>query len=189
MRRGLSALLAAATLAGCGVGGQGRPQDLAASQVPYGLLRASPAPVATATVDQVRATEYLVRGSRITASVTTVPLPGRVDQVVRALLSGVSSAQSSAGLRSAIPDGTHLLSFDLAGQVATLDLSSQFTTARSADTILAVAQLVLTVTANRDIAAVAFSVEGKPIEVPSPGGALTPDPVSAATYRSLLGPP
>ncbi|MHB8341040.1 MAG: GerMN domain-containing protein [Mycobacteriales bacterium] len=151
-------------------------------------MRASSSPSASAGIAQVRRTVYLVHGAQLVAATVTVPAPGRIDQIVRALLSGVDQPQSAAGLRSAIPDGTHLLSFDLAGRVANLDVSPTFTTARSADQILAVAQLVFTATTARTITAVTFSVAGKAIEVPSPDGALTEGPVTRALYRSLLAP-
>lgn len=182
----LAATLATFGLAACGVTTQSQPQALPASAVPYGLLRSSPPPSAPAQSAQLRGVVYLVRSSRIVRTTTSVPLPGRIDQVVRALLEGVSSAESAAGLRSAIPEGTHLISLDLSGTNANLDLSSTFTSARSSDQILAVAQLVFTATASARVSSVTFSVDGKPIEVPSPGGALTTGPVTPTSYRPLL---
>lgn len=184
----VAAAVAVAGAAGCGVGPQRSPENLSRSAVPYGLLQASSSPAAAVAVAQVARTIYLVRGDQLVAATATVPVPGRIDQTVRTLLSGVDPAQSAAGLRSAIPDGTHLLSFDLAGRVANLDLSPTFTTARSADQILAVAQLVFTATTTSTVTAVTFSVAGKPIELPSPDGALTAGPVTRALYRPLLAP-
>lgn len=180
------ALVGGLGLAACGVGVQNQPQDLPAASVPYGLLRAAPLPSPSAAAAQVRAVVYLVRGSKIVRATALVPAPARIDQVVRTLLNGVTATQSAAGLRSAIPDGTHLLSLDLSGRVATLDLSTQFASARSADTILAVAQLVLTTTASSEVSAVRFSVNGRLIEVPSPGGALAYGPVTGAEYQTLV---
>lgn len=174
------------TAAGCGVGPQPYPQNLSRTSVPYGLLQATPSPTVRYRAGQIRRTIFLVRGNRLVSATALVPVPGRIDQIVRVLFSGVSSAQSAAGLRSAIPDGTHLLSFDLTGRRAHLDLSQIFTKARSADQILAVAQLVFTVTASGEIGTVTFSVANKSIEVPLPGGALATGPVTPSLYRSLL---
>lgn len=181
---GLAAFALAAT--GCGVGPQRSPQDISRSAVPYGLLETTPPPALHSLGGQVRRTVFLVRGNRLVPATALVPLPGRIDQIVRVLFAGVSSAQSTAGLRSAIPDGTHLLSFDLTGRQANLDVSQIFTKARSADQILAVAQLVFTVTAGGTIQSVTFSVDNKSIEVPLPGGALATGPVTPSLYRTLL---
>jgi len=182
----LVALFATLAVAGCGVTAQSVPTDIAKEQVPYGLLRTAPPPSASGQPDAAQVTVFLIQGKRLVGVKATAPQPGRTDQAIRVLLGGVSTSQSAQGLRSAIPDGTHLLSFDLTGTTATLDLSKEFSTARSSDQILAVGQLVFTTTASGRISEVSFAVNGRPIEVPGPDGSLIAGPLTRATYASLL---
>jgi len=185
----LAAVLATFALlavAGCGVSAQSVPQDIAKDKVPYGLLRTAPPPSASGQPNAAQVTIFLIQGKRLVGVKTTAPQPGRTDQAIRVLLGGVSTSQSDQGLRSAIPDGTHLLSFDLTGTSATLDLSKEFSAARSSDQILAVGQLVFTSTASGRVSEVSFAVNGRPIEVPGPDGSLIAGPLTRATYAALL---
>lgn len=177
---------AVAALAGCGVVPDRGPQALPTGDVPFGLLQATPAPSASSEPAEATVRVFFLRGQRLVAVRRTAPYPGRPDQAVRALLDGVSSEQSDAGLRSAIPDGTSLLAFDLQDEVATLDLSSQFASIRSGEQVLAVAQLVYTATSSARVRQVKLAVAGRPVEVPRPDGSLTGAPVGRSDYARLL---
>lgn len=182
----LVAIAAALVVGGCGVNAHSAPTDIAKEKVPYGLLRTAPPPSASGQPDAAQVTVFLIQGKRLVGVKATAPQPGRTDQAIRVLLGGVSTGQSAQGLRSAIPDGTHLLSFDLTGTTATLDLSKEFSTARASDQILAVGQLVFTATASGRVSEVSFAVNGRPIEVPGPDGSLIAGPLTRATYAALL---
>lgn len=185
----LAALVAVAlALAGCAIAPDSSPVSLPRKDVPFGLLR--PTPLASDSSQPQRSVVevWLVEHRRLVPLHTHGPLPGRPDQAIRVLLGGLPESAAGLGLRSAIPDNTHLLSFDLLGSIAQLDLSAQFAQVRARDQILAVAQLVYTATVGGEANGVTFSVSGKPIEVPGPDGSLTPGPVTRTTYQSLLQP-
>lgn len=187
-RRRLLVLAAVLALSGCGIASQSQPQSLSTKDVPFGLLSPTPSASGTPTPQRSVVEIWLVRHRRLVALHTHAPLPGRPDQAMRILLGSLPKEATSLGLRSAVPDGTRLLSFDLLGTVARIDLSPQFAQVRSRDQILAVAQLVYTATYGGEADAVSFAIAGKPIEVPGPDGSLTARPVSRYTYRSLVQP-
>lgn len=175
-------------LAGCGIATQRQPQAISTRNVPFGLLSPTPSSSGTVAPQHTVVEIWVVRHGRLLPLHIRAPLPGRPDQAMRVLLGGLPSADVSRGLGSAIPDGTRLLSFDLVGSVARIDLSPQFAQARSRDQILAVAQLVYTATYGGEATAVSFSIADKPIEVPELDGSLTGRPVSRLTYSSLVQP-
>jgi spore germination protein GerM len=88
-------------------------------------------------------------------------------------------------LTSDVPSGTRLISLDLSGPVATVDLSSPLGTVGGSDQVLAVAQIVYTLTASRYIDSVRFAINGKAIEVPDSSGSLAKTPRGRADYRRL----
>ena len=49
-------------------------------------------------------------------------------------------------------------------------------------------KIVLTATSQPDVSSVLFSIAGRPISVPTPGGVTTTQPVTAADYRPMLLP-
>jgi spore germination protein GerM len=53
--------------------------------------------------------------------------------------------------------------------------------------LLAVAQLVCTLTARPGVGPVSFTLEGAPVDVPTGDGSLTSGPVSRDDYADLLG--
>lgn len=179
----MGCLLSAAL--GCSIPTSQVPTDISRSEVPFGLLSSQPAPGKSPTPPLVPVLIYVAKGTQIVPIKVSAPPPGRIDQAIRVLLNGVDTAQSQAGLRSAIPEGTHLVSFDLTGETANLDMSTAFTTAPSADQALAVAELVFTATASRRIIRITVSVEGRHLELPLPDGSLTDLPVTRADYAGL----
>lgn len=180
--------LVVALLTGCGIAAQSQPASISTRNVPFDLLSPTPSSSGTVAPQHSVVEIWVVHHGRLLAVHTRAPLPGRPDQAMRVLLSGLPAADSGLGLRSAVPAGTRLLSFDLVGSLARIDLSPQFAQARSRDQILAVAQLVYTATYGGEAAAVSFSIAGKAIEVPGTDGSLTGGPVSRATYQSLVQP-
>jgi len=106
-------------------------------------------------------------------------------EAVRLLLTGPEPAEAAHGLTTDIPSGTRLISLDLTGPVAKVDLSAEFGTVGGSEQVLAVAQIVYTLTASRYIDAVSFAISGKPIEVPDGSGSLSRTPRNRQDYRNL----
>ena len=106
-------------------------------------------------------------------------------EAVRALIVGPTSAESARGLATDVPTQTRLVSLDVAGSVATVDLSGEFVNLWGFDQVLAVAQFVYTLTASRYIDAVRFAIDGKHIEVPDASGSLSARPRDRNDYKPL----
>lgn len=169
-------------LVGCGVPVESEPQRLdIESALPVEIEERSAEGVTMVTV-------HLVRNERLLARTRDMPGPPGLETVMSALLGGTTALEDREGLRTAIPSGTRLLGARREGSVASLDLSGEFVAVGGEEEILAVAQIVLTVTSLEGISAVLFELEGIPTGVPVAGGALSTDPVDAVDYAELVGP-
>jgi spore germination protein GerM len=94
--------------------------------------------------------------------------PGEVtpDAVIETLLAGPSSDEASGTPRilTEVPAGTQLLGVDVAGGVATVDLSGTFDDGGGSASMFArLAQVVFTLTRLPDVDAVAFALDGEPV--------------------------
>jgi spore germination protein GerM len=176
------ALLALLGVAACGLPVSSPPHRIAPSTVPYGLLDLQQAtPRATASGPTVSV--YLVDGDRLVARPRQITGLNEPAEALRSLLAGPTPAESRRGLVSDIPAQTRLYSLDLQGSIATVDLSPTFGTSGGSQQVLAVAQIVYTITASRYIDAVRFSVDGRPIEVPNGSGSLGSAARTRADYQ------
>lgn len=169
-------------LVGCGVPLEAEPERLdIESALPVEIEERSAEGVTTVTV-------HLVRNERVLPRTREMPGPPGLETVMSALLGGATALEDREGLRSAIPLGTRLLGAGREGSIASLDLSGEFVAVGGEEEILAVAQIVLTVTGLEGISAVLFEIEGVPTGVPVAGGALSTEPVDADDYAELVGP-
>jgi hypothetical protein len=183
------ALLAAVLLA-CGVPADSEPRRLAAKDVPFGLLEAAPStppPTAPPAAESVAVDVFFLAGDRLRAANRNVIAPPTVGKVVNVLLEGVREEEAAAGLRSAINPQTKLLLARLAEGVARVDLSRAFAQATIQDQIVSLAQVVFTATAVPGVAGVLFTLEGEPVEVPTPDGSLASGPLGRDEF-ALLAP-
>jgi spore germination protein GerM len=175
----------AGVTAGCGLPANQHLQRVDPSTVPFDLLATAPpgtpAPQASGPVTRV----YFVRNTHLVTATRRVISENIPGQAVRLLLLGPTVQEAAAGLTSDIPAQTKLISLDLAASVATVDLSPEFGTVGGSDQVLAVAQIVYTLTASKLIDAVRFAINGKPIEVPDGSGSLASTPRTRADYRDL----
>ncbi len=152
----------------------------------------TPAPTGTTTV---RA--YLVHGS-FTGDEGLVPVLRTVPQTramaraaVEALLDGPNDAEMAASpsMYTAIPDGTRLLGLAVKDGIATVDLSSEFTSGGGTYLVTArLAQMVYTLTQFPTIDKVRFSLDGKLITTFSSEGVVIDGPMDRADYRDMLPP-
>lgn len=133
----------------------------------------------------VAASLYLVDEGVIVPVTRDLPGPVDVMTILESLLDGTTEPEERRGLRTSIPDGTRVLDLEKTGSTVRLDLSSDFAAVGGEEELLAVAQVVLSVTAVDDVEAVVFELEGVQTDVPLPGGALTDEPVRGGEYREL----
>lgn len=166
----------------CGLPTTQQPERIDPATVPYGLLNIESAEPATPRAGP-STTVYLVRGDRLVAArrrVTGLNVPA---EALRVLLKGPTADESAAGFVSDVPSQTRLISLDLNGVVASVDLSTDFGTTGGSQQVLAVAQIVYTLTASKFIDSVVFSLNGRPIETPDGSGSLSTAPRSRDDYR------
>ncbi|MFP5319815.1 MAG: GerMN domain-containing protein [Acidimicrobiia bacterium] len=180
-------------LAACGVPQDPQPRAIPADRVPFGLLDTEALPSASSAgegLDEV--VVYLVAQERLAGATRKVQGPVTAETVIRALLGGPTAEEAARGLRSALDSSVELSTRGRTGVVVAVELGETFSTTGATDEILAVAQIVYTLTALTGIEAVRFMVEGEPIEVPAGDGTLRSAPVGRADFGpvspSVTGP-
>ncbi|MEP7202819.1 MAG: GerMN domain-containing protein [Ilumatobacteraceae bacterium] len=117
-----------------------------------------------------------------------IALPITAETVVQELLAGPTDAERSTSLRSAIADSAALDSVAVSGGVATVRLTPTFADIPAADQMLAIAQLVLTLTDLRGVGRVGFAIDDTTPPVPLPDGSSSTGTVSRDDYAQLATP-
>lgn len=188
-RAARGAVLAAVALAaaGCGVTAEDGATLADAEDVPFGLL--DPAPAVESPLEGATGTAvpvFLVRpdGPQLVGVARLAP-SGALSSRLDVLAEGPTAAEEASGLRSALPGPEAVTSVELSGGVAGVDLSRDFTELSGSDQLLAIAQMVFTLTERTDVARVGFTLDGEPVQVPRGDGSLTSDPVARADYADL----
>jgi spore germination protein GerM len=187
---GLAATLV--LLVACGVPGDRAPHTIAAKDVPYKLLAPTAENTTTTQPSAFTATAkitiYLADADgklqNVRRLITAPPTPAKA---VVSLLNGPSKEEAQR-LHSAITTDTKLLGID--GPVdglVTLDLSHHLLDITGRPQILALAQLVYTVTSLTSVDRVLFQIDGENVEVPNGDGKLTASPLGVLSYRDLVG--
>ena len=105
--------------------------------------------------------------------------------VLDALVQGPTNSEALAGLETAVPAQTTVLSaISGPGGIATVNLGGTFAQLVGQPQIQAVAQIVFTVTALPGVAGVSFELGGHAVEVPVASGAQVPVATRAQFTRS-----
>ena len=113
-------------------------------------------------------------------------VPATVARAIQALLRG-PTGDEAGDLSTAITSDTKLLHVD--GPVdglVTIDLSSELLDITGRQQILALAQVVFTVTSLPNVDRVLFEIDGERREVPNGDGTLTSSPLGRLSYRGLV---
>ncbi len=186
--RALAGVIAAAlVLLGCGVPLQDEPTPIEPQAIPSRLQspRASTAAPSTAmTTVQVN----FVRKNRLVSlarEVTGADLP---EGVIRALTTGPTENEQADGITSALPPGITLTVAVVQGTTVGLELSGETGGRSATENVLAVGQIVLSLTALDTVDEVTFWRDGSPVEALLADGALTTKPLTAADYEALRSP-
>ncbi|MGA7096133.1 MAG: GerMN domain-containing protein [Acidimicrobiia bacterium] len=103
-------------------------------------------------------------------------------------LFGQTPSEKELGLTSEIPDGTRLLGVEVADDVATVNLSTQFADGGGTFSMQArMAQLVFTVTGfDTSVTGVRLQLDGQPVRVFSSEGLVLDDPMTRMSFRDVM---
>jgi spore germination protein GerM len=193
----LAVLVAAGVLAGgCGIPIEATARTISPAQVPPNVLEppstTTPSDSGSCTSDCVTVSVYFTSAGTHVVPVSR-PVPATSDSlttVLGLLFKGPNAGEQGLDIQSALGTRVHLLSpVQVAHGVATVDLNAAFGTLSGNREILAVAQVVYTVSApNSASLGVEFEIDGAQTEVPLATGALSPVPVHESQYASLLSP-
>jgi hypothetical protein len=194
------AVLLAALLAvgGCGVGGQGEPELLAAENVPDGLLDPS-LPTSTTTPATPETSTVLVFFVRVQSDVATLEAVARevtnigslTERLTALLEQPPSREEADFGLQTAIPPGTALVEpprISAERQMAIIDLTSEFLDNQGQGQRTAFAQIVLTATRTPGVDRVRFQIEGEDHAAIVGDGSTRNAAVGPADYLPLVAP-
>jgi hypothetical protein len=190
--RGVTGLAVLALLAGCGVTTGGSPEELAPSEVPYGLLSPAPTTPAPSSVAPVggRPRVYLVSPDDVLVpngrDVGSGGLHDRLVDLLGQLTSGPTSDEREEELTTALPPGAELSVTAVDDDAVTVDLTGPGEAPSGLQSRLAVAQIVLTATSLPGIRSVLLTSDGDPLEAPLPSGELTTAPLQADDFDPLL---
>jgi hypothetical protein len=102
------------------------------------------------------------------------------------LLAGPTSTEQQLGFSTTVPDGTALLGVRIDDQIATVDLSREFTTGGGSASMMGrIAQVVYTLTQFPTVAGVRFEIEGEPLTVLGGEGIMLDTPQTRADWEDL----
>ncbi|MDQ1491438.1 MAG: hypothetical protein QOJ23_3952 [Actinomycetota bacterium] len=173
--------------AGCGIPSDDHATLAAAGSVPFDLLGQAPS-ASTTTMPASpteRATLFLVQGERLAPVQRELPAPVSVESVLQALAAGPSATEVELGLRTALLAPGLMRSGGVSGGIATIDLGQPFTEIAGRDQIVALAQIVSTVTGLPGVGRASFTLEGNPVGILRGDGAVTTESVSRDDYATL----
>ena len=183
----LTATVAAGSLAGCGVGGQGSPRALGRDSVPYGLLARRAHPQGSVPrFGSVRVTLWLEGANEQLSPVNAyVAWPATIGSLLNALAQGPTERQSEQGLVSPASSFGPFSSRSMQRGVVPVELPASFENLGGGDQLIAAAQIVYTVTGFPGVHGVTFSLAGRRAHVPNAVGKLLAGPLTRKDYSSL----
>ena len=178
----LVALLGGSALAACGVTSESDATRIEPGDVPFGLLEDQPT---TTEVEAGKtATIYLLTADRLVGVDRSVPADATLEDLLGQVITGPTEVEQTLGITTAVPSGT-LASVDTSRGIAEVDLAAAFGDIRSREQILALGQIVYTLTGQPGIGGVRFTVEGEAVTVPLSDGTLSDDPLSRDDFEGI----
>src|SRR5690348_13905871 len=158
-----------AVTSGCALGPQARPVAISTSAA-HGQPTKHQTGAFTVKVSE---RVYLVHDGRLVAVRRSTPLRNtHLQTVMGALFEPLGFLERNEGLRSALPPVQQPVAVRVSGHLATVQLPPGFDGLAVSEQILAVGQLVFTVSANTGAIKVRFTANKKSVPVPDGGGRL-----------------
>ena len=175
-------VVSGAVLAACGVTPESEATRIDPEAVPFGLLEDLPT---TTVVEAGReASIYLLTDDQLVAVTRSVTEDATLEDLLGQVITGPTEVEESLGITTAIPAGT-LASVATNRGIAEVDLTSSFGDVRSREQLLALGQIVYTLTGQPGIGGVRFTLEGEDIAVPLGDGGVSDDPLSRDDFEAL----
>jgi spore germination protein GerM len=187
-RRPVVAALAAALvllIAACGVPTHDSAREVDPKDVPFQLLDERAGPPVAEPLGAEEQLIYFARDRRLVATTRKLPPDSSLSRLLDALGRGPNRNEVDAGLRSALPDESRFPDVSVSRGTATVDLGPRFTALSGEDQVIALAQLVYTVTGRPGVGLVRFTLDGQPTDVPRANGELTAGPVSRDDFSAV----
>ena len=192
--KAIAAVVAAAVLlAECGVPVQDDPAPIDPGTIPS-RLRDSGTPTSEPSAEvsgQPMVQVNFVRRNRLVALNRNAPSLDSSElltAVLQSLHDGPTAAEQTDGITTALQPGLTLSVAQVHGSRLVLELSGETGGRSAAENVLAVGQIVLSVTALPAIDEVMFSHNGVPVEALQADGALTTQALTAKDYEALRTP-
>lgn len=185
-------LLLAAT--GCGVPGQEEPVGIDPTAIPSQLRSgATETPAIPSTPDPATSavTVYFVRDDRLVGlrrDAPKGPATARIESVLQSLTAGPSDLEQSRAIASALPPALQLTVIAQQGRRVDLELAGDTEGRSATENVLAVGQIVLSITALPTVDEVRLFRDGVAVEALLADGALTTNPLKASDYTPLTSP-
>jgi hypothetical protein len=130
-------------------------------------------------------TVWFKRDARLWHTQRTVTAAFPVRTAVRSLFSGPNAAESAAGVKTAVPAGTHVVSTSVTHGVATVNVTPKFASPAPKKQIrMRLAQLTFTATQIPNVRAVHLEFNGS--AVASIGGVAVPNHMRRANFPRLV---
>jgi hypothetical protein len=182
-------VIAVPGLAACGIPKQDSAKRIDKARVPYRLLDENSG--GTADGQQLgnrNAVIYLARGLRLVPTARSLPPPLTLPRLLRALGRGPTRPEVASGIRTALPVEDTPSDVRVSRGTAIMKLPLTFTALSRADQVVALAQIVYSVTDQPGIGQVQFTLDGAPIDIPRADRSLTGQPVTREDYLALAPP-
>ncbi|WP_406054572.1 GerMN domain-containing protein [Kribbella sp. NBC_00889] len=183
------ALVLLLALAGCGVPMQSTPVPIEPGRIPTVLSSPDhPSTPGTAIPGRPAVQVNFVRDDRLVKVLRDAPtttLTDRLNTVIEALQTGPSTGEQANGITSALEAELRLTVVEIQRNRVVVELSGDSEGRSATENVLAVGQIVLSITALPSIDQVSFSRDGTPVEALQADGALTTEPLTARDYATL----
>jgi hypothetical protein len=180
-------VLALVLLSACGLSAEDTARPLQSPPVRFPST-ASPVPADTtdgAVTDRI----FFVRDDKLVA-VTRPARTASVTDLMTQLLTGPTDTERALGLTTALPGTDVTAAVRIDGSQAVVDLTADQPSGQTgrSDEVLAIAQVVCTLTGRPDIATVVFHRDGHPVPMLRGDGTIATEPLTAADYANLTAP-
>ncbi len=183
-RSSSSLCLLAVMLLGCGVPSEDRARSVPPDMIPSSLPAQGPVASPPGDRESASADVFFVRDGRLVRVGRQPWEPPLLEGAIAALLRGPTADERAEGVRTALTRPVRLAGTVAAG-VPLIDVTASVADVEAEEQILALAQLVFTLTALRGVDGVSFALDGRPVEAPTGDGALKRGPIRRDDFAAV----